>query len=701
MAISSRLALWEQKGSGSREEDRSPPLTSPPLPFSIIPGGFIKQLVRQNEKESKALRILAGGDAVFAPRERSLPPLCPSVPWQKFQPAFLCFQPLSQPVAVKEADPLEVGGSMASSKGQLNGEKPAGAGRVALPEKKTLPFRIGPPRRNAKLFGPDPGPAPPPKAEEKVPLAGGSRASTAEARQGPQDRAAAQGERSESPRKEAAAAAQGRAQAGGGAKGTGKRKEADGEELGGEGERKREESAGRAGDEALAAVRRGPGGAQEQGASGAAAEIKGKCPEGAAKEEGRGAPEESPDSCEVSGELPGLQGLRLNARGPLGAFSPPLAPPNGEGCLEFTLFSCLGLPPALPTRLSMTEALCLEEGAQCAGSRKKRAALRVASPDPEPSQGAPPGLGLGLLLGWGRPAAFGEGLLRDWIGARLRFAATELKPDMGTPGLPPGIVRARLDADGSIVEVAEGEVQKANPPSLDYTEDLAALVSLNEASVLHVLRQRYQSQLPYTFSGPHLVALRPVPSTAFQGRRHRMSPHVFAVAQRAYWGMLAQRQDQAIVALGRSNTGKTTACQDILEHLVATAGSVDNRVTVEKIQAVFTVLRAFGTVSAGPNRTATRFSMVLALDFSASGHVTAAHLQTMLLERARVAQQPEGEGTFNVFSQMLAGLGMESTLHLHQVAESSCFGIRASLKVRTPCPGLPHRSPGWVSPKEV
>ncbi|XP_026541266.1 unconventional myosin-XVIIIb [Notechis scutatus] len=482
---------------------------------------------------------------------------------------------------------------MASSKGQLNGEKPAGDGRVALPEKKTLPFRIGPPRRNAKLFGPDPGPAAPPKAEEKVPLAGGPKASTAEASQGPLDTAAAQGKRSESPRKEAAA--QGRAKAGGGAKGTGKRKEADGEELGEKGERKGEESAGRAGDEAkakegpgeaLAAARRGPGGAQQAEASGAAAEIKGKCPEGAAKEEGRGAPEEGPDS----------------------------------------------------------------------------------SKDPEDV--------------WFETE-------KIWLVQKDQFAlATELKPDVGTPGLPPGIVRARLDADGSLVEVGEGEVQKANPPSLDYTEDLAALVSLNEASVLHVLRQRYQSQLPYTFSGPHLVALRPVPSTAsssrkaFQGRRHRMSPHIFAVAQRAYWGMLAQRQDQAIVALGRSNTGKTTACQNILEYLVATAGSVDNRVTVEKIQAVFTVLRAFGTVSAGPNRASTRFSMVLALDFSASGHVTAAHLQTMLLERARVAQQPEGEGTFNVFSQMLAGLGMDqrSTLHLHQMAENSCFGIRASLK---------------------
>uniref|UniRef100_A0A8C6XLM2 Myosin XVIIIB n=1 Tax=Naja naja TaxID=35670 RepID=A0A8C6XLM2_NAJNA len=252
-----------------------------------------------------------------------------------------------------------------------------------------------------------------------------------------------------------------------------------------------------------------------------------------------------------------------------------------------------------------------------------------------------------------------------WLVQKDQFAlATELKPDVGTLELPPGTVRVRLDADGSIVEVDEEEVQKANPPSLDYTEDLAALVSLNEASVLHVLRQRCQSQLPYTFSGPHLVALRthrPIFSQAFQGRRDRMSPHIFAVAQRAYWGMLAQRQDQTIMALGRSNTGKTTACQNILEYLVATAGSCFG-FAVEKIQAVFTVLRAFGTVSAGPNRTSTRFSMVLALDFTASGHVTAAHLQTMLLERARVAQQPEGEGTFNIFSQMLAGLGLDQRL---------------------------------------
>ncbi|XP_014800288.1 PREDICTED: unconventional myosin-XVIIIb-like [Calidris pugnax] len=54
MAISSRLALWEQK---IRDEDRGPPPSAPPLLLSVIPGGFIKQLVRETEKEAKAAKL--------------------------------------------------------------------------------------------------------------------------------------------------------------------------------------------------------------------------------------------------------------------------------------------------------------------------------------------------------------------------------------------------------------------------------------------------------------------------------------------------------------------------------------------------------------------------------------------------------------------------------------------------------------------
>ncbi|NXV25639.1 MY18B protein, partial [Rissa tridactyla] len=262
--------------------------------------------------------------------------------------------------------------------------------------------------------------------------------------------------------------------------------------------------------------------------------------------------------------------------------------------------------------------------------------------------------------------------------------ATQLKPDVGTPELPAGRVRVRREADGSVTEVDEDSVQRTNPPSLDYAEDLAALVSLNECSAMNTLQQRYQARLPYTYAGASLVAIRPSfaasssSGKAFKGKRDNMPPHICSVAQRAYRNLLMQRQDQAIVPLGRSGAGRTACCQGALEYLVGTAGSVDGRVSVEKIQAMFTVLGAFGSVTTGRSSSSTRFSMVLSLDFSATGRITAAHLQTMLLERGRVAQQPPGETSFNVFPLMLAGLDAahRTMLHLHQVAESNSFGIR-------------------------
>ncbi|NXW16286.1 MY18B protein, partial [Circaetus pectoralis] len=266
--------------------------------------------------------------------------------------------------------------------------------------------------------------------------------------------------------------------------------------------------------------------------------------------------------------------------------------------------------------------------------------------------------------------------------------ATQLKPDVGTPELPAGRVRVRQEADGSVTEVDEDSVQRTNPPSLDYAEDLAALINLNECSAMNTLQQRYRARLPYTHAGPSLKPvlgcarpLSPCPQ-AFKGKRDNMPPHICSVAQRAYRNLLMQRQDQAIVPLGRSGAGKTTCCQSALEYLVGTAGSVDGTVSVEKIQAMFTVLGAFGSVTTGHSSSSTRFSMVLSLDFSATGRITAAHLQTMLLERGRVAQQPNGESSFNIFPLMLAGLDVahRTVLHLHQVAESNSFGIKPFVK---------------------
>merc|ERR1719494_1442180 len=47
--------------------------------------------------------------------------------------------------------------------------------------------------------------------------------------------------------------------------------------------------------------------------------------------------------------------------------------------------------------------------------------------------------------------------------------------------------------------VARDDLQKMNPPKYDKQEDMADLTCLNEASVLHNIKERYYSGLIYTY----------------------------------------------------------------------------------------------------------------------------------------------------------------------------------------------------------
>lgn len=65
----------------------------------------------------------------------------------------------------------------------------------------------------------------------------------------------------------------------------------------------------------------------------------------------------------------------------------------------------------------------------------------------------------------------------------------------------------------------------------------------------------------------------------FKGcRREDMAPHIYAVAQTAYRAMLMSRQDQSIVLLGSSGSGKTTSSQHLVQYLATIAGTSGNKV---------------------------------------------------------------------------------------------------------------------------
>ncbi|KAM9257313.1 unconventional myosin-XVIIIa [Cariama cristata] len=274
-----------------------------------------------------------------------------------------------------------------------------------------------------------------------------------------------------------------------------------------------------------------------------------------------------------------------------------------------------------------------------------------------------------------------------WLVHRDGFSlGSQLRPEEGSP-LPEGKVKVKLDHDGAVLEVEEDDVEKANPPSCDRVEDLASLLYLNESSVLHTLRQRYGGNLLHTYAGPTMVIINPLSSPSmysekvmhmFKGcRREDTSPHIYAVAQAAYRSMLMSRQDQAIVLLGASGSGKTTNCQHLVQYLATIAGSTGKVFSAEKWQALYTVLEAFGNSSTGMNGNATRFSQIISLDFDQAGQVASASVQTLLLEKLRVAKRPANEATFNVFYYLLAcsDSALRTELHFNHLAENNVFGI--------------------------
>ncbi|KAM8993321.1 unconventional myosin-XVIIIb [Ara ararauna] len=635
MAISSRLALWEQK---IRDEDRGPPPAAPPLLLSVIPGGFIKQLVRETEKEAKAAKLRKGKAS-----------------------------DKEEPVAEDGgagAGITSVAGAEGTKDGQalpngLQAEGPGGKG-VAPPSHKELPpGRAAPGPINSKAPSPAPSlTAAAPKPAETPRLEAPKAAQPSCPKRSPQDPhpggspqpltpTSAAPKLGETPRPEAPKA------------------------------------------------------------------VKPLCPEKSPKDPCPGgspqpsapAPSKGP---QCSSKAPAKVGdtAKVSESAKKGAPLSHAEPPAKAGAKR-------ELGPAWKE---------LEKMKKDVGDGKKEPReIRKPGKSAKKSEGPKEELGgtqeksedvakeVGKVkeeLGErkeapGESKETGESIDKDqaprdvwyeaekvWLVQEDGFVlATQLKPDVGTPELPAGRVRVRRDADGSVTEVDEDSVQRSNPPSLDLAEDLAALLSLNSCSAMNTLQQRYRARLPCTFAGPSLVSIRDsgtdcgTAGRAPKGKRD-MPPHICSVAQRAYRNLLLQRQDQAIVPLGRSGAGRTSCCRKALEFLVGSAGSVDGSVSVEKIQAMFTVLGAFGSVTTGHSSSSTRFSMVLSLDFSATGQITAAHLQTMLLERGRVAQQPPGESSFNVFPLMLAGLdaAQRTTLHLHHVSENNSFGIKLFTK---------------------
>merc|ERR1719264_2222386 len=255
--------------------------------------------------------------------------------------------------------------------------------------------------------------------------------------------------------------------------------------------------------------------------------------------------------------------------------------------------------------------------------------------------------------------------------------------------------------------VPRDDLQKMNPPKYDKQEDMADLTCLNEASVLHNIKERYYSGLIYTYSGLFCVVVNPYKRLPiytekiieiYKGKkRHEVPPHVFAITDIAYRSMLQDREDQSILCTGESGAGKTENTKKVIQYLAYVAASKPKGSShapasnegglswgelEQQLLKANPILEAFGNAKTVKNDNSSRFGKFIRINFDASGYIAGANIETYLLEKARIIRQAPDERTFHIFYQLLLGANQELKANsILETASNYTFMTKGGVRV--------------------
>ncbi|NWZ86223.1 MYH10 protein, partial [Poecile atricapillus] len=254
-----------------------------------------------------------------------------------------------------------------------------------------------------------------------------------------------------------------------------------------------------------------------------------------------------------------------------------------------------------------------------------------------------------------------------WIPSeRHGFEAASIKEEKGDE------VLVELAENGKKALVNKDDVQKMNPPKFSKVEDMAELTCLNEASVLHNLKDRYYSGLIYTYSGLFCVVINPYKNLPiyseniiemYRGKkRHEMPPHIYAISESAYRCML--QGISVLFCRGESGAGKTENTKKVIQYLAHVAsshkGRKDHNIPGElerQLLQANPILESFGNAKTVKNDNSSRFGKFIRINFDVTGYIVGANIETYLLEKSRAVRQAKDERTFHIFYQLLAGAG--------------------------------------------
>jgi myosin heavy chain 6/7 len=237
-----------------------------------------------------------------------------------------------------------------------------------------------------------------------------------------------------------------------------------------------------------------------------------------------------------------------------------------------------------------------------------------------------------------------------------------------------------VEAKGKTMELKKEQCDQMNPPKYEKCTDMANLTYLNEASVLHNLRARYEASLIYTYSGLFCIAVNPYRRLPiytdevikiYRGkRRPEMPPHIFAIVDNAYQDMLTDHENQSMLITGESGAGKTENTKKVIQYIAKVAGVEKKPKNAapapepeggskvkgeldEQIVQTNPLLEAFGNAKTTRNNNSSRFGKFIRCHFGPTGKLAGADIESYLLEKNRVSHQGSKERNYHIFYQIL------------------------------------------------
>lgn len=164
-----------------------------------------------------------------------------------------------------------------------------------------------------------------------------------------------------------------------------------------------------------------------------------------------------------------------------------------------------------------------------------------------------------------------------------------------------------------------------------------------------------------------------------------MPPHVFAIAESAYYNMNAYKDNQCVIISGESGAGKTEAAKRIMQYIANVSGGSNSSIQEIKDMVLATnpLLESFGNAKTLRNNNSSRFGKYLSLQFNAQGEPVGADITNYLLEKTRVVGQILNERNFHIFYQFTKGAsktyrdqyGVQEPDKYLYTSKSKCFNV--------------------------